>query len=482
MLNIRPIGYIVGILIVILGVSMILPLLVDIYFQDDHWKIFGYSSFITIVIGALLVISCSNSYPTNFSIQQTFLLTVSIWLILPIFGSIPFVIGWSNASFIDSFFESMSGLTTTGATVFQGLEDFPEGLLLWRGLLQWFGGIGIIVVAVIFLPLLRVGGMQIFQLDSFNNFGQALPKAKEIAQSVFFIYLGLTISAIIAYLASGLRLFDAVVHAMTTISTGGFSNYDESFAHFPLSTEYVCVFFMIASSLPFIRYVQLTNGNFKAPFFDSQVRTFFLILIIVILMLLFWLIFQGELTFEHALRKTVFNGVSVLTGTGYSSDNYMLWGSFPFSVFFIIGLIGGCAGSTTCSIKVFRFQILFSAISSQIKQMHYSSAVVATRYEGKRVSLDVVSSVIAFFILFFVTLFLITLALSATGLDFVTSISGAVSTLANIGPGLGERIGPIGNYADLNTAAKLILIFSMFVGRLELMVVYVLFTLTFWRG
>jgi trk system potassium uptake protein TrkH len=269
---------------------------------------------------------------------------------------------------------------------------------------------------------------------------------------------------------------------MTTISTGGFSNYDESFAHFPMSTEYVCVFFMIASSLPFIRYVQLTNGNFKAPFFDSQVRTFFLILIIVILMLLFWLIFQGELTFEHALRKTVFNGVSILTGTGYSSDNYMLWGSFPFSVFFIIGLIGGCAGSTTCSIKVFRFQILFSAISSQIKQMHYSSAVVATRYEGKRVSLDVVSSVIAFFILFFVTLFLITLALSATGLDFLTSISGAVSTLANIGPGLGERIGPIGNYADLNTAAKLILIFSMFVGRLELMVVYVLFTLTFWRG
>ena len=482
MLNIRPIGYVVGILIVILGISMIFPLLTDIYFQDDHWKVFGYSSFITIVTGALLVLSCLNSFPTNFSIQQTFLLTVSIWLILPIFGAIPFVIGWSNASFIDSFFESMSGLTTTGATVFYSLESFPEGLLLWRGLLQWFGGIGIIVVAVIFLPLLRVGGMQIFQLDSFNNFGQALPKAKEIAQSVFLIYLGLTVSAVIGYLASGLRLFDAVVHAMTTISTGGFSNYDESFAHFSISAEYVCVFFMIASSLPFIRYVQLMSGNFKVSFFDSQVRTFFLIVITVISILLIWLILQSELTFENALRKTVFNGVSILTGTGYSSDNYMLWGNFPSSLFFIIGLVGGCAGSTTCSIKVFRFQILISAIGSQIKQMHYSSAVVATRYEGKRVSLDVVSSVIAFFILFFFTLFLITLALSATGLDFVTSISGAVSTLANIGPGLGERIGPVGNYADLNTAAKLILIFSMFVGRLELMVVYVLFTLTFWRG
>ena len=482
MLNIRPIGYIVGILVVILGVSMILPLLIDIYFKDEHWKIFGYSSFITITSGALLIFSCSNSFPTNFSIQQTFLLTVSIWLILPIFGSIPFIIGWSNASFVDGFFESMSGLTTTGATVFSVLETFPEGLLFWRGLLQWFGGIGIIVVAVIFLPLLRVGGMQIFQLDSFNNFGQALPKAREIAQSVFFVYLGLTVFAVLAYLASGLRLFDAVVHSMTTISTGGFSNYDDSFAHFPISTEYLCVFFMIASSLPFIRYVQLTSGNFKATFFDSQVRSFLIILISITVILFSWLMFQQSHSIEYALRKTLFNGVSILTGTGYSSDNYMLWGSFPISIFFVIGLIGGCAGSTTCSIKVFRFQILFSAIGSQIKQMHFPSAVVATRYEGKRVSVDIVSSVIAFFILFFASLFLIALALSATGLDFVTAISGAVSTLANIGPGLGERIGPIGNYAELNNVAKLILIFSMFVGRLELMVVYVLFTLTFWRG
>ncbi|MDC0162409.1 TrkH family potassium uptake protein [Paracoccaceae bacterium] len=482
MLNVRPIGFIVGILVVILGISMVLPLLADLYFQDQHWKIFAYSSFFTIVVGALLVLSCLNSFPTSFSIQQTFLLTVVIWFVLPIFGAIPFLIGWTNASFIDSFFEAMSGMTTTGATVFSGLDMFPEGLLLWRGLLQWFGGIGIIVVAVVFLPLLRVGGMQMFQMDSFSNFGQSLPKVKEIAQSVFLIYLALTCLAVLAYLASGLRLFDSVVHAMTTISTGGFGNYDDSFANFPASTEYICVLFMIASSIPFIRYVQLSNGNFKAPLADSQIKTFLMILFFVVTILFLWLLVEQDFSTSFTLRKTLFNGVSILTGTGYSSDNYMLWGTFPFSLFLIIGLIGGCAGSTTCSIKVFRFQILFSAIMVQIKQMHYSRAVLATRYEGKKVSLDIISSVIAFFILFFVTLFLVTLALSLTGLDFVTSISGAVSTLANVGPGLGERIGPVGNYANLNSWAKLILIFSMFVGRLELMVVYVLFTLSFWRG
>ena len=482
MLNVRPIGFIVGILVVILGISMLLPLLADLYFQDQHWKIFAYSSFFTIVVGALLVISCLNSFPTSFSIQQTFILTVSIWFVLPIFGAIPFIIGWTQASFINSFFESMSGLTTTGATVFSGLNEFPEGLLLWRGLLQWFGGIGIIVVALVFLPLLRVGGMQMFQMDSFSNFGQSLPKVREIAQSVSLIYLTLTILAILAYLASGLRLFDSVVHAMTTISTGGFGNYDDSFANFPASTEYICVFFMIASSIPFIRYVQLVGGNFQGPIKDTQIKTFLVIVAFVVAILFMWLVIEQNLSKSFAFRKTLFNGVSILTGTGFSSDNYMLWGTFPFSFFLIIGLIGGCAGSTTCSIKVFRFQILFSAFMAQVRHMHHSRAVFATRYEGKKVSLDVISSVIAFFILFFVTLFVITLLLSFTGLDFVTSISGAVSTLANIGPGLGERIGPVGNYSDLNSWAKMILIFSMFIGRLELMVVYVLFTLTFWRG
>ncbi len=482
MLNVRPIGFIVGILVIILGISMVLPLLADFYFQDQHWKIFAFSSFFTIVVGALLVLSCLNSFPTNFSLQQTFLLTVLIWLVLPIFGAIPFLIGWSNASFIDSFFEAMSGLTTTGATVFGGLDEFPEGLLLWRGLLQWFGGIGIIVVAVVLLPLLRVGGMQMFQLDNFGNFGQSLPKVREIAQSVSLIYVALTILAVLAYLASGLRLFDSVVHAMTTISTGGFGNYDDSFANFPVSTEYVCVFFMIASSIPFIRYVQLSNGNFNSTLKDSQIKTFLIILVFVVALLFSWLLIEQDFSMSFAFRKTLFNGVSILTGTGYSSDNYMLWGTFPFSLFLIIGLIGGCAGSTTCSIKVFRFQIVFSAILAQVRQMYYSRGIFATRYEGKKVSLDIISSVIAFFILFFVTLFWITLALSFTGLDFITSISGAVSTLANVGPGLGERIGPLGNYADLNSWAKLILIFSMLIGRLELMVVYVLFTLTFWRG
>jgi trk system potassium uptake protein TrkH len=348
--------------------------------------------------------------------------------------------------------------------------------------MQWFGGIGVVVVAMVFLPVLRVGGMQIFRTEGFDTFGKILPRAAEISRSISSIYLTLTVLCLIAYSMAGMSFFDALVHSMTTIATGGFANYDTSFGNMGVAVEYVAVIFMILAALPFVRYVQLIGGSLKSFVSDSQVRTFLITAGIVTFILIIWQINFVTNSYEFAIRKAAFNGVSILTGTGFASDNYLQWGSFPITFFFLIGLIGGCAGSTTCSIKIFRFQLLFASVSAQIKRIHSPNGIFQPRYNKKPVAEDVISSVMAFFVLFMVTLAILSVALGMTGLDAVTSISGAAASLANIGPGLGTEIGPDGNYSGLNDVAKWLLAAGMLIGRLELMAVYVLLTATFWRG
>ena len=376
----------------------------------------------------------------------------------------------------------MSGLTTTGATVISGLDYLPDGLLLWRSILQWLGGIGIIVVAMVFLPELRVGGMQIFKSEGFDTFGKILPRATEIAAQVAWLYVGLTGACAVIYIATGMRSFDAVLHAMTTIATGGFSTYDSSFVKFGASTEYAAVVFMCLAALPFVRYVQLINGAPGSLFHDSQVRVFFIVLLVTVgfLTLVLWQGYQfsGELGF----RKALFNVVSITTGTGYASADYSSWGPVALVVFFYAGLVGGCAGSTSCSVKVFRYQLLVSAIHMQLRKIHSPSGVFNLRYQGRIVGTDVINSVISFFVIFFVSLGVSAMALALTGLDLLTAFSGAAAALANIGPGLGEVIGPSGNYSTLSDSAKWILAFTMLLGRLELLAVYTLFTLRFWRN
>ncbi|MEO0999733.1 MAG: TrkH family potassium uptake protein, partial [Pseudomonadota bacterium] len=342
-------------------------------------------------------------------------------------------------------------------------------------------GIGIIVVAMVFLPTLRVGGMQLFRSEAFDTFGKILPRAAEIAGRVSTIYIVLTLACMMAYAMAGLSPFDALVHAMTTIATGGFSNYNASFAALPPAAEYVGAVFMILACLPFVRYVQLTAGTARPLWEDAQVRLFLAIAFAVVGALALW---QGLVLgagTERAVREALFNGVSILTGTGYASADYGLWGSFPVALFFLIGLIGGCAGSTTCSIKVFRFQILYAAVTTQIRRIHAPSGVFAPRYEGRAVPDDVMSSVMAFFVLFVLTLAVTAILLGLMGLDTVTAVSGAATALANVGPGLGPEIGPTGSFADLPDGAKWLLSAAMLIGRLELMSVYVLFTVAFWR-
>ncbi|WP_439109515.1 TrkH family potassium uptake protein [Lentibacter sp.] len=482
MFDLRPVGYVIGLLVAALGLTMLAPMVIDMVDGRGHWPAFAESAVITMLVGGLVALSCQNGVKEGLNIQQTFLLTTGVWVALPIFGALPLIIGASELSFIDAIFEAMSGLTTTGATVITGLDDMPRGILLWRGILQWLGGIGIIVVAMVFLPELRVGGMQIFRAESFDTFGKILPRATQIASQISAIYVSVTAACIVTYILLGMSVFDAFTHAFTTVSTGGMANYDASFSVFTGPLEYAASVFMLLSALPFVRYVQMLNGKWDAPLLDVQVRGFLytVIVLVIVTTILLTKIFPHH--WEQAFREALFNIASIISGTGYSSVNYMLWGPFLVTIFFLIGLIGGCAGSTACSIKVFRYQILFASIASQIKKIRAPHGVFTPKYSGRPISQDVLSSVMSFFVFFILTLGFVAVALSFTGLDFVTSVSGAAATVANIGPGLGDIIGPAGNYSSLNDVAKGILTFAMLIGRLELLVVYALVIPAFWRG
>ncbi|WP_224814544.1 TrkH family potassium uptake protein [Hasllibacter sp. MH4015] len=483
MFDLRPVGYVLGLLVMTLGVTMLIPLAADVMADNGHWGSFAEAAAITGVTGLFLTLACANGVTQGLSIQQTFFLTTGVWLVLPIFGALPFVLGETDARFVDAVFEAMSGLTTTGATVLSELDRLPVGLNLWRGLMQWFGGIGIIVVAMVFLPELRVGGMQIFRSEGFDTFGKILPRAGEIASRISVIYLVLTVACGLTYLSLGMEPFDALMHALTTLSTGGFSNHDASFGTFAGPLEYAGAAFMLLASLPFVRYIQLVAGSARPILLDSQIRAYLLTVLALTLAFTLYRVAVNGTGFELSLRQTIFNVTSIISGTGYASTDYQTWGTVAVPAFFFIGLIGGCAGSTSCSIKVFRYQLLFAAISTQVRRLYAPHGIFEPRYDGRKVAEEVISSVMAFFVLFFVTLGITAVLLGLTGLDVVTAVSGAAAALGNIGPGLGDLIGPAGNYAhpEISDAAKWILSAAMLIGRLELMAVLVLFTATFWR-
>ncbi|MGH1466323.1 MAG: TrkH family potassium uptake protein [Cognatishimia sp.] len=482
MFDLRPVGYVIGLLVAMLGLTMLMPMAIDIAEGRGHWPAFLQSALLTVLVGGLVSLTCQTANRAGLNLQQIFLLTTGVWLALPLFGALPFMLGDTDARFVDAFFEAMSGLTTTGSTVFSGLEDLPKGLLLWRGILQWLGGIGIIVVAMVFLPELRVGGMQIFRSEGFDTMGKILPRATTISSQISVIYVTLTFACFLAYLMIGMNSFDATVHAFTTIATGGFANYDASFGAFRGGGEYVASVFMLLAALPFVRYVQLVNGAAQPLFRDRQVQMFFLTIFVLVVAASLVLSFAQGREIEPAFRQALFNITSLTTGTGYASANYMTWGNFLIALIFFVGLIGGCAGSTACSIKIFRYQLLFAAIKVQIQKIHSPSGIFTPRYNGRKVDEDVLNSVMVFFVFFIVTLGVLAVLLGMTGLDFVTSLSGAAAAIANIGPGLGDTIGPAGNFAPLNDTAKWLLSIGMLIGRLELLAVYAMLTPNFWRA
>ncbi len=482
MLDLRPIFFVVGVLLTTLAAAMCAPLIVDAIDGNLDWKVFAASAGLTLFVGVTMTLTCRSSW-TRFSIRQAFILTTASWLVLTMFAALPFAFAGLGLSYTDAFFEAMSGITTTGSTVMTGLDNAPHGILLWRSLLQWLGGIGIIVMAVAILPALQIGGMQLFRMESSDRSEKVMPRVAQIASGIGFIYLGLTAICALALWSSGFSGFDAIAHAMTTIATGGFSTSDGSIGGFGnVNAEVIITIFMIVGGLPFVLYLQAVRGNPMAILRDSQVRWFitFVALCIVITVLWFYTTHDGSIL--SALRYVSFNVVSIITGTGYTSADYGSWGGFAMGIFFFIMFIGGCAGSTTCGIKVFRFQVLYATAETQIRRLIQPHGVFVAHFNQRPISEEVAESVMSFFYLFVISFMVLTLLLSIIGLDFVTAVSGAATAICNVGPALGDIIGPMGNFGTLPDAAKWVLSAGMLLGRLELFTVLILFAPSFWKG
>jgi trk system potassium uptake protein TrkH len=479
MSNYKTVFFTLGILQIILGVFMFIPIIFQFIYSEIDSSFFG-ASLVTIIFGILFFLS-NLDHDKKLTLQQAFLLTALSWLSIAIFGSLPFIFSDLNFSFVNAFFESMSGITTTGSTIISNLDEMPKSILLWRAILQWLGGIGIIIMAITLMPIMNVGGMQLFKISNNDSSEKILPKSKEIALRLIYIYTSLTLLCGLTYKAFGMSFFDSLTHSMTTIATGGFSNYNESIGFFnSVSIEISAMIFIILGSLPFIAYIKFISGDKKIIFNDVQIKTFFKIIIVSIIILSIYLLVSGAADLN--LRSVFFNVISILTGTGYVNAEFDTWGSFTLILFLGLMFIGGCAGSTTCGIKIFRIQILYLFVANQLKKIIYPNGIFILKYDQNPIDNKFISSIISFIYMYLVIFFILTALLSLTGLDFVTSISGAATSISNVGPGLGSTIGPNGDFSTLPDISKWILTVGMILGRLELFAILVLFLPSFWRN
>ena len=482
MRDFRSVMHIIGLLLCIESIAMTLPLLIDLSNNNDDWNIFLLSSLVTFFIGLMLFYSFRKE-KIIIKVRQAFVLTISSWIIIAFFASIPFIFSSANLNYTDAFFESISGITTTGATVINNLDNLHHGILLWRSLLQWFGGIGIIVLAMAILPTLQIGGMQLLHMEQDDPYEKTLPKINQFILEIFILYTILTILCALLYFLNGMSGFDSITHAMTTISTGGFSTHNLSFVYFnSFNIELVSVLFMIIGSLPFVVFLKFIHGDRNSLFKDEQIKLFFILLLSIILITSLWLYNSNQdHTLLHNFRISIFNITSILTGTGFTSDNYNLWGNFGLVIMIIIMFIGGCAGSTTGGIKIFRLQLLFRSAKIQVKKLTQPHGVFITTFNGKSVTDDTYNSIMGFFFIYILIFILASISLSLFDLDFVTSFSAAASAISNVGPGLGSQIGPSSNYSSLPDGAKWILSLTMLLGRLELFTFLVILSVSFWK-
>lgn len=417
------------------------------------------------------------------SSKQLYLITATSWSVFGLVGAVPLYLALPALSFTDAFFESISGITTTGSTVLTGLDVMPKSVLLWRGVLQWIGGIGIIVLGIAILPFLRVGGMRLFATESSDWSGKNMPRSQTLIRNIGIIYIALTLVAALTYWISGMSLFDAGVHAMTTLSTGGYANYDASMGHFKNSPTilWASSLFMFLGALPFLLYAPLFRGKMAPLLGDRQVRGFVIFVIAIAGFLSIERTINGQIPVSQALTQVTFNVVSIITTTGYASEDYTKWGDWAVVVFFYLLFVGGCSGSTSGSIKFFRYQVANVMLRNQLRLMRHPNGVFTYKYNERIVTDDIIRSMIAFSFFFALTIAVIALLLALTGLDFVTSLSAAATAVTNVGPGLGNTVGPAGNFSSLSDAAKWALCLGMLLGRLEIMTVLVLLTPTFWK-
>ena len=482
MRDFRSVIHIIGLLLCIEAIAMMIPMMVDLIYGNSDWDKFFLSGLITFFIGLVLYYSFKKK-KIVIKIRQAFVLTIASWIIIALFASLPFIYTSANLNYTDAFFESISGITTTGATVINNLDQLNNGILIWRSLLQWFGGIGIIVLAMAILPTLQIGGMQLMHMEQDDPYEKTLPKINQFVFEIFTLYSVLTLVCAFLYFLQGMNGFDSIAHAMTTISTGGFSTHNKSFGFFNSpSIESIGILFMIIGSLPFVVFLKFIHGDRKSIFKDDQIKLFISILILLIIITSFWLnnnYFNSN--FIYSIRLAAFNITSILTGTGFTSVNYNMWGSFGLVIMIIIMFIGGCAGSTTGGIKIFRLQLLFRGSRTQIRKLTQPHGVFVTSFNNKTVTDETFNSIMGFFFMYILIFILAAISLSFFNLDFLTSFSAAASAISNVGPGLGAIIGPNSNYSVLPEGAKWILSITMLVGRLELFTFLVLISISFWK-
>lgn len=481
MIQFRPILFALGLILCTTAAAMILPAVVDVADGHEDWRVFFASAVGTLFIGGLLILVAYQDEPPPLGVKEGFLLTTLSWVTVAAVSATPFI--GLGLGYADAYFEAMSGLTTTGSTVLTQLDQLPRGILLWRAILQGLGGIGIILTAIIMLPFLRVGGMQLFQTESSDRSEKVLPRAIELTVAIAGVYGALMVACIATYMALGMTPFDAICQGLSTVSTAGFSTHDESFAFFRSpALEWACILFMILGALPFVIYVKALRNQPLAFWHDEQIRGFLAFLAVVCLIMTFWLVTARGLDPATALRLATFNLTSVITTTGFASADYMQWGTFAVGLFFLMTFIGGCAGSSAGGIKIYRLQVTALLTSNHFVHLMSPNRVVTLVYNGKRLPADVPFSVVAFMTIYMSTVGIFTVILSAMGLDFLTAISASAQAVGNVGPGLGDIVGPTGNFSSLPAAAKWALSVAMLLGRLELFTVLVLFRIEFWRG
>ena len=480
MVNFRPVLFVIGLVLSKLALFMYVPTLVAFFSGTSGFIEFGQSLLITHV-AAFACLTFGRTANFKLSVRDMFLITSLVWTIASAFAALPFVF-INHISFTDAYFETMSGITTTGSTVLSGLDGMAPSILLWRSILQWLGGIGFIVMAVAVLPMLNVGGMKLFQTESSDWSDKSSPRAKTVAENIVIVYVILTALCTIGYVLSDMNFFDAINHAFTTISTGGYSTSDSSMNRFSHSAQWNATLFMFLGGLPFLLFVAtLTKRRPSILFNDAQVRGFTYLFLSTSLVISAWLVIHNDYSVLHALRVSMFNIVSVVTTTGFGLEDFTAWGALPTTVFAFLLMVGACSGSTSGGIKIFRIQIAITLLNKQMMKLIHPSGVFVQRYNQRPVNDDIVRSVVAFCLVYFLTIIFIAGCLSALGLDPITSISGSVTAVANVGPGMGQHIGPTGNFSSLPDAAKWVLSFGMLMGRLEILTILVLFFPAFWR-
>ncbi|MEX6508174.1 TrkH family potassium uptake protein [Jiella sp. M17.18] len=470
-----------GLLLMGLGVAMLVPALVDFGTNNRDAEHFLICAVLVGGVGSLLAAAFRQERTGTLDRRTGYLITLSAWLSVSFFGSIPLAVASIHISMTDALFETVSGLTTTGATVLSGLDTMAPGLLLWRSLLQWIGGIGIVVMALAMLPLLHVGGMQLFLSESSDVSGKTFPRVGQFARAIGAVYVGLTLACTIGLMAAGMNAFDAINHAMAAIATGGFSTKDASVGFYnSVGIEVVLIVFMTAGALPLVFYASFLMRGRRALLEDEQIIGFLGILAAAILAATVWNISEGMQPY-HALRVSAFNVTSILTDTGFATTDFSTWGSFAIGLFFMLYFIGGCAGSTAGAIKVFRWQILFASALRHLRRTLSPSRVMVLTYQQRRLDDDTVSAVRNFFFMYLVTFVVLSMLAMASGLDFLSSTSAVAQGMANAGPGLGPLVGPATNFGHVPELAKWVVMAAMILGRLELATVYVVLLPDFWE-